>query len=132
MRPEPEVVARISAVCLGLPEAYEEPAWVGVRWRIRGRTFGHVLVIEDGRPPAYAKATGTDGPACVVTFRSSEPDLARVGPPFFYGGWGRDVMGLLIDADTDWDDLAELLVESYRVLAPRKLLALLPERSSDT
>ncbi|MET0134761.1 MAG: MmcQ/YjbR family DNA-binding protein [Kibdelosporangium sp.] len=121
MHVESEVAARIRAVCLGLPEAYEEPAWVGVRWRVRSKTFAHVLVIQDGHPPAYAKAAGTDGPACVVTFRSAEPDLSRVGPPFFYGGWGRAVIGLVVDEDTDWDDLTELLIESYRVLAPRKL-----------
>ncbi len=28
----------LRAVCLGLPEAYEEQAWTGRRWRIRKRT----------------------------------------------------------------------------------------------
>jgi hypothetical protein len=33
-------------------------------------------------------------------------------------------MGLTLDAATDWDEVAELVVESYCVLAPRKLVAL--------
>ena len=39
----------------------------------------------------------------------------------------RDVvaaMGLTLDDATDWDEVAELVVESYCVLAPRKLVAL--------
>jgi hypothetical protein len=52
----PAVLARLREVCACLPEAREEAAWVGVRWRIRQQTFAHVLMIDQGRPPAYAKA----------------------------------------------------------------------------
>ena len=65
-----EVVAELRSMCLGLPEAYEEQAWVGTRWRIRGRTFAHVPPIESGWPPVYARAAKTDGPSWVLTFRS--------------------------------------------------------------
>ena len=48
IEPESEVVARVGATALALPAAYEEDAWTGVRWRIRGRTFAHVLVAQEG------------------------------------------------------------------------------------
>ena len=67
----PAVLARLRAACRTLPEAREEAAWVGIRWRIRTATFAHVLMIVDGWPPAYARAAGTAGPACVLTFQSS-------------------------------------------------------------
>jgi hypothetical protein len=35
-------------VCLALPEAYEEDAWVGTRWMVRRRTFAYLLEIVDG------------------------------------------------------------------------------------
>ncbi|MCW2798958.1 MAG: hypothetical protein JWQ70_430, partial [Aeromicrobium sp.] len=38
----PEILDRLRPICLGLPEAYEEPAWTGTRWRVRTRTFAHV------------------------------------------------------------------------------------------
>jgi hypothetical protein len=38
---EPSIVARLREVCLGLPQAQEEPAWVGTRWCIRQQTFAH-------------------------------------------------------------------------------------------
>ncbi|WP_377450478.1 hypothetical protein [Rhodococcoides fascians] len=68
---EPEV----RQMCLALPETYEEQAWVGTRWRVRGRTFAHVLDIVDGTPPAFATAAGTDGPAHVLVFRSRGIEL---------------------------------------------------------
>ena len=71
-----EVVARVGAGCLALPEVVEEDAWVGTRWRIRTKTFAHVVPIDGGRPAAYADAAGTAGPAVVLTFRSSGDTVA--------------------------------------------------------
>ena len=131
-----EILASIRSVCLDLPEAYEEQAWTGTRWRIRGRTFAHVLVIESGWPPAYARAAASDGPMCVVMFRSSGIELEvlrRGGGPFFAPVWRADEVGLILDADTDWDEVASLLTESYCVLAPKKLAAaVLPPMDGST
>jgi hypothetical protein len=44
-------VAELRAICLGLPEAREERAWVGTRWMVGKKTFAHVLTVEDGWPP---------------------------------------------------------------------------------
>lgn len=124
---DPEVLAPVRAVCLGLPEAYEEDAWIGVRWRIRQKTFAHLLVVDPGRMAAYTRAVGRDEPVTVVTFRAQgeELDVIRhAGPPYFYAGWGRDAVGIVVDEQTDWTEVAELLTESYCVLAPKKLVAL--------
>ena len=111
-----EVEARLRELCLALPDAYEERAWVGTRWMVRKRTFAHVLGVE------------LDGESCVVlSFRSAgeELDVLRhAGPPFVVLGWGRDAMGMVLDADTDWHEVSELVTESYCVLAPNKLVAL--------
>jgi hypothetical protein len=119
-----EVVATVRAVCLGLPEAYEEAAWTGTRWRVRTKTFAHVLAIEDGWPPVYAREAGTEGPATVLMFRSSGPELDALrhqGRPFFAPVWRADEVGMVVDADVDWSEVAELLTESYCVLAPKAL-----------
>jgi hypothetical protein len=122
-----EVVDALRSVCLGLPETYEEPAWVGTRWRVRKRTFAHVVMIDEGRPPAFALAAADDGPIVVVTFRSPGPELAALtsaGPPFFRPAWGSDVVGMVLGTGVDWDEVAELLTESYCVLAPKRLAGL--------
>jgi hypothetical protein len=110
-----------------LPETREEAAWVGTRWRVRTKTFAHVLTIDAGWPPAYARAAATDGPATVLMFRSTGAELAALrdgGPPFFAPPWRADEVGLLIGDDVDWAEIRELLTESYCVQAPAKLAAL--------
>lgn len=122
----PEVLDRLRPICLGLPETHEEPAWVGIRWRIRKRTFAHVLTADPDHQMAYARAAEIDGPTCVMTFRSPGDEidgLVRGGYPFFKPDWGADVVGMVLDEQTDWDEVGELLTESYCVLAPRKLVA---------
>lgn len=122
----PEIVARLRTLCLALPQTREQPAWVGTRWRVRDKTFAHVLMIADGRPQAYAQAAKRDG--CVVTFRTLDRqfDPADFGaPPFFRPVWFPNIVGLVLDEATDWDQLSELLKVSYRVLAPKKLVEML-------
>ncbi|HEX2890682.1 hypothetical protein [Vineibacter terrae] len=95
-----------------------------MRWRIRRNTFAHVLMIDSGWPPAYAKAAATEGPACVLTFRSLLPgvdDDAFRKPPFFKPVWWPDIAGIFLDGDTDWTDVAKLVTASYRLLAPKTL-----------
>jgi hypothetical protein len=118
------IVERLRPVCLGLPEAYEEEAWVGIRWRVRGRTFAHLLEIAAGWPPVYARAAGTGGPALVLMFRSAGPELdvlRRADHPYFAPPWRPDEIGLILDDGVDWTEVAELVVDSYCVLAPKKL-----------
>ena len=110
-------------VCLELPDAYEEQAWVGTRWMVRRRTFAHLLEVVDGYPPSYAKAAGTAGPATLLVFRSAgaELDAVLAGPASFGPLWNRDDVGVRLDRHPDRAELAELLVESYRLRAPHTL-----------
>jgi hypothetical protein len=79
-------------VCLGLPEAYEEETWAGTRWMVAKKNFAHVLMIDAGWPLAYARAAGSDGPLCVLTFRISAAATGALRferPPFFVRSGGR-------------------------------------------
>ncbi|MBB5873419.1 hypothetical protein F4553_006853 [Allocatelliglobosispora scoriae] len=123
----PEFLARLRPLCLGLPEAHEELAWTGVRWRIRTRTFAHVLTVDPDHQAAYARAVETDEPVTVLTFRSPLDEVAGLvagGHPFFKPAWSPDVVGLVLDEGTDWDEVAELLTESFCVMAPKRVAAL--------
>jgi len=89
-----------------LPECQREVAWVGVRWRVGNATVAHVFGGEDQR--------------FRITFRA-EPDEAfafeHLGEPYFRAGWGHNVVGLLLDEHTDWEELTELLTDSYCIQA---------------
>jgi hypothetical protein len=111
-----DVEVRLREMCLALPDAYEEHAWVGTRWMIRKRTFAHVLGV----------AVGDAEPIVVLSFRAAGDELEvlrHAGHPFFVLGWGRDAMGMVLDDYTDWGEVNELLTESFCVMAPKKLIA---------
>jgi hypothetical protein len=66
-------------------------------------------------------------PFVVLSFRSAGEELEvlrHAGHPFFVLGWGRDAIGMVLDAATDWDEVREVVTESFCVLAPKKLTAL--------
>lgn len=111
----PEWVRRIGGVLTAFPECVEEDAWVGVRWRVGAATVAHVFGGEDQR--------------FRITFRA-EPDevmaLQHLGPPYFKTEWGGNVVGMLLDDDTDWEELAEFLTDSYCLQAPARLAGAVP------
>jgi hypothetical protein len=122
------LLARIRLTTLELPEAVEEAAWAGTRWCVRKKNFAHLLAIESGWPPAYARAAATLGPACVLTFRLNAQycHVARFSrAPFFRPVWFPNIAGLKLDPDTDWDEVDMLIKQSYQVLAPKKLAAMI-------
>jgi hypothetical protein len=70
----------------------------------------------------------------VLTFRSSGAELDALragGHPFFAPGWGSNTVGMVIDAGVDWDEVRELLTESYCTMAPKKLVALIDRPEGD-
>jgi hypothetical protein len=105
-------------ICAGLPQTYEEFAWVGVRWRVRKRTFAHVRPV-----PAESNDVTT-----LIQFRAAGEEfhvLTSMGFPFSRAGWGTDVVNMVFTPAVDWSEVRELLTESYRVLAPGNLVRLL-------
>ena len=72
-----------------------------------------------------AQPDGTTGPIHVLTFRTSEPEfykVSRAGDGFFWPGWFPDLIGLRLDDPVDWSEVAELIEDSYCLLAPRRLV----------
>jgi hypothetical protein len=120
-------VDALAAVCRSFPDVVEEPAWIGTRWKVRSKTFAHVATVEAAWPPVYVRAMDGLAPATVLTFESSGAELLALrssGPPFFTPSWRGGVVGLVLDDGTDWDEVAELLTESYCTQAPTALAAL--------
>jgi len=106
------VLDRLRAIASGLPECHEEAAWVGTRWVVARATVAHVFGGEDG----LVRITLRGDPEEVLAF----PNL---GPPYFRAGWGSNVIGVVLDDTTDWDEVGELVTISYCIQAPRHLAA---------
>ena len=130
IEPAEAVVRRLGALAARLPEAYQEDAWTGVRWRIRTKTFAHVMVAQEGYESAYRDITGDPGTRTVLTFRAAGDELlalTHAGLPFYKPPWSPTIVGVVLDDDTDWTEIGELVTESYRHCAPQKLARLLDD-----
>ena len=105
-----DMVERLRALVTDLPQCQEEDAWVGIRWRVGTATVAHVFGGEDG----LFRIIFRGEPAEVMAF-------AHLGAPYFKAEWGPNVIGMLLDENTDWQELGELLTDSYCLLAPDHL-----------
>ncbi len=114
---DPEILAAVGDRCRSLPEVWDEPAWTGHRFLVRKRNFAHVFSMCEDDGSVFT----------VLAFRSPDEErevLLATGHPFFLLGWGRNAVGMVLDRDADWDEVTELVTESYCLLAPKKLAAL--------
>lgn len=109
------MIDRLTTVLDAFPGCEPDDAWVGVRWRVGQATIAHVFGGEDQLFRIVFRAE----PSEVMAFE-------LMGPPYFRAGWSDNVVGMLLDEDTDWDELAELLTDSFHVQAPSKLSAEVP------
>jgi predicted DNA-binding protein (MmcQ/YjbR family) len=120
-----DIVERIRALCLALPEVTVRVDYPLTTARstahsfdIRRRSFCLLVAVEDpaGEPvPLLVLRAGPEERAALLS----------TGHPFFAPRAGRDRIGVLLTGDTDWAEIGELVTESYRILAPKKLTALL-------
>ena len=115
---------QVRAICLGFPEATEKKAWGHPTFRVRDKIFASVGYYESG--PGIGAGIGVE----VMTMKAAEGEqevLLAQGHPFFYPkyvgpkGW----IGVVLDDGADFEEIAELVEDSYRLIAPRKLAACL-------
>lgn len=62
-----------------------------------------------------------------IVFRAEAEEVMafeRLGEPHFRAGWGENVVGIELDESTDWEELAELLTDSYCIQAPARLASM--------
>ncbi|KGN30903.1 hypothetical protein N802_05765 [Knoellia sinensis KCTC 19936] len=105
-----EWIERLSAMLAPFPEVREHDAWIGMAWKVRSATVAHVFGGEDQ--------------LFRITFRAEADEVMafqHMGDPYFKASWGSNVVGLLLDENTDWGEVEELLIESYCIQAPPAL-----------
>jgi len=112
--------ARVAEICLALPEVENKPfgGHHSPAFRVQDKIFCGTGQV--GRPRITFKAARGEQEALV----ESDPD--RFFVPAYSGGKGW--VGAWLDVDQDWDELAELIEDSYRLIAPKRLVAQLDAR----
>ncbi|HTU37076.1 MAG TPA: MmcQ/YjbR family DNA-binding protein [Acidimicrobiales bacterium] len=109
-------LARIRRMCLALPDAVERPFGdhTSPAFRVRDKFF--VMTSEDGSSMTLKAPKGVQ--AVLV---ASDP--GRFFVPKYVGHIGWVGVRLDLDEPPDWDELAEMIAESYCLTAPKRLAA---------
>lgn len=109
---------RLRAICLALPEAIEKEAWGDPTFRVRDKIFA-MPKVGDGRVSLWCKApTGMQ-----EMLVDAAPERFFVPPYVGHNGW----VGVRLDIEIDWDEVADLVEASYRMTVPKRLLAVLDQ-----
>jgi hypothetical protein len=115
-----EALKRVRAACARLPEAVERLSHGAPSFFVSGKkcfVMFHDDHHGDGRLALWCAA-----PAGVQATMIDEDPERFFSPPYVGGrGW----LGVRLDRDPDWDEVANILTDAYRCLAPKKLLGLL-------
>lgn len=116
---EDSQITRLTTICLALPEATREYGGQHARFAVREKTFAYYLVDHhgDGVVALCCKAVPGENQALIAA------DSARFFLPAYLGpkGW----VSLRLDlGPIDWTEVAALVRESYRLVAPKRLAAL--------
>jgi hypothetical protein len=112
---------RLRRICLALPEAHEAEAWGEPTFRVRNKLFAMYAAPDNhhggGRPAVWCKAAAGNQSFMV----RAEPARYFVPPYVGPSGW----VGVWLDRNPDWSEVKDLMRDSYRLVAPKKLAALL-------
>jgi predicted DNA-binding protein (MmcQ/YjbR family) len=114
-----DALARLRGICLALPEAAEKPfgGHTAPSFRVHDKLFA--MTSEDG-----GSLTFKAGPGVQEALVTTAP--GRFFVPKYVGakGW----VGARLDVEQDWDEIAELIEDSYRMIAPKRLAAQVTRR----
>jgi len=112
----PKSTARIRDICLGLPEVVEKPfgGHASPAFRVRDKMF--VVVSEDQTSMTLKAPRGVQG-----ILINSDPE--RFFVPKYVGSKGWVGVRLDLKSEPDWDEMAEMICESYVMTAPKRLVA---------
>jgi hypothetical protein len=117
---------RTQAIVNGLPEVERTDNPIGCYYLVRRKIFGQVATVLNADAEPVTMVVGRPDPM-------EREALLAIGHPWFSRGPWDDRLGriaMVIDEDTDWDEVTELFTESYRITAPKKLVALLDSQTS--
>ena len=113
---------RLRRICMALPEATERLSHGEPTWFVRDKK---VFVTSSNHHHDDRVAFWCAAPAgAQEAFVASDPERFFRPPYVGHRGW----LGVRLDGEIDWTELAELLTDAFRVVAPKSLAAKLDAR----
>jgi hypothetical protein len=119
--PAAALLAAVRRRCLALPDVTEGLTHGGPTWFVRGRRSFVKFVDPEEHPQL-------DLPHIAI-WAAAPPgarhELVAAAPDRFFAPrfGGRDWVGMRLDGESDWDEVGEIILDAYRQVAPKRLVA---------
>jgi hypothetical protein len=113
-----ELAAQVRAICTGLPEVSERLSHGAPTWFVRKSSFV-TLWAQGHHDHDFPHLWCAGLPGVQAELAAAEP--GRFFRPPYVGG--RGWIGVRLDRDVDWAEIAELCQDAYRAVAPARLVA---------
>ena len=110
---------RLRAICLALPEVTERLSHGAPTWFVRDKSAFVTLWVHGHHANEFPHLCCAAPPGAQQELTAAEP--ARFFRPPYVGG--RGWIGVRLDGEVDWAEIAELCQDAYRVIAPARLAA---------
>lgn len=123
MRAPIDPLQHLRAICGALPEATERLSHGAPTWFVRDKRAFVTYWANGHHRQDFAHLWCAAPLGVQAELVESEPD--RFFRPPYVGG--RGWLGVRLDGDLDWEELAQICTEAYRVVAPKHLAATLDE-----
>ena len=109
-------LAQLRRICLALPGAEERETWDEATFRVRNKIFAmHIADDGDGRSALWCKAP----PGSQTHLVEADPKRFFVPPYVGHKGW----IGMWLDRRVSWEEVAVVVERSYRMTAPKRIVA---------
>ena len=118
-------LAAVRRLCLALTDVTERLSHGTLTWFLPAtKTFvTYADRHHDDRLAFWCVAQ----PGAQEALVAAAPDRFFVPPYVGHRGW----LGVRLDVPVDWDEVADLVEDAYRTVAPKRLVALLDARDRD-
>lgn len=118
-------LAGVRAACLALPEVTERLSHGAPSWFVRGKkTF--VMFQDDHHGDGRLAIWCAAPPGVQGQLVGEEPDRFFVPPYVGHRGW----LGVRLDRAVDWAEIDGIVLDAFRAVAPKTLVARLDEPGS--
>ncbi len=120
-----DALEHLRRLCLALPEVTERLSHGEPTWFVRGKKTFVMFANQhhDDRVAFWCAA----GPDVQQTLVAQAPESYFRPPYVGHRGW----LGVYLDVEVDWDVVADLVEDAFRVIAPKALVAQLEGRVAD-
>ena len=120
-----EPIAKLRRLCLALPEVTERLSHGEPTWFVQDKTSFATTADHHHDDRVAFWCAASDG--VQEDLVEGAPDRFFRPPYVGHRGW----LGVYLDVPQDWDEIAALVADAYRCVAPSRLVAALNNKSTD-